>query len=203
MIRSSLQIGEFLRNLSFVMLNVTLWEYDGVCGFNKKENDNMKDFVAIDFETANYHPTSICSVGVAIVRNGEIVQKFYRLVKPYPNEYSWHCQQVHGLSDKDTCCAPLFPEVWAEIAPWIQGLQLVAHNKSFDESRLKACFAHYGMPYEYAPFLCTCQTAKKVFPHLEDHKLPTVSAHCGFELTNHHHALADAEACAVLGIKVL
>ena len=30
----------------------------------------MRDFAAIDFETANNERTSVCSVGVVIVRNG-------------------------------------------------------------------------------------------------------------------------------------
>ena len=32
----------------------------------------MKDFAAIDFETANEQRTSVCSVGVVIVRDGEM-----------------------------------------------------------------------------------------------------------------------------------
>ena len=47
----------------------------------------MKDFVAIDFETANYEPTSICSVGLVVVRGGEITQRMHRLVCPEPNRY--------------------------------------------------------------------------------------------------------------------
>lgn len=31
----------------------------------------MKDFAAIDFETANGKRTSVCSVGIVIVRNGK------------------------------------------------------------------------------------------------------------------------------------
>ena len=31
----------------------------------------MKDFAAIDFETANGKRTSVCSVGVVIIRNGQ------------------------------------------------------------------------------------------------------------------------------------
>ena len=34
----------------------------------------MKNFAAIDFETANKEYTSVCSVGVVIVRDGEIVE---------------------------------------------------------------------------------------------------------------------------------
>ena len=40
----------------------------------------MRDFAAIDFETANNERTSICSVGVVIVRDGEIVDTFYSLI---------------------------------------------------------------------------------------------------------------------------
>ena len=42
----------------------------------------MRDFVAIDFETANGSRSSVCSVGVVIVRDGEIVDKFYSLIRP-------------------------------------------------------------------------------------------------------------------------
>ena len=48
----------------------------------------MKDFAAIDFETANGKRTSVCSVGVVIVRNGKIVKKIYRLIRPCPNYYA-------------------------------------------------------------------------------------------------------------------
>ena len=40
----------------------------------------MKDFAAIDFETANNECSSVCSVGVVIVRGGEIVDSFYSLI---------------------------------------------------------------------------------------------------------------------------
>ena len=42
----------------------------------------MKDFAAIDFETANNERSSVCSVGIVIVRNGEIVDTFYSLIQP-------------------------------------------------------------------------------------------------------------------------
>ena len=31
---------------------------------------------------------------------------------------------------------------------------------------------------------------------LDNHRLPTVAAACGYDLDDHHHALADAVACA-------
>ena len=107
----------------------------------------MKDFAAIDFETANSERTSVCSVGIIIVRNGRIVDSFYSLIQPEPNYYSYWCQRVHGLGHEDTDDAPVFPLVWAQIEPLIEGLPLVAHNKAFDESCLKAVFRCYQMDY--------------------------------------------------------
>lgn len=47
----------------------------------------MKDFAAIDFETANHERSSVCSVGIVIVRNGEIVDSFYSLINPEPRKH--------------------------------------------------------------------------------------------------------------------
>ena len=86
----------------------------------------MKDFAAIDFETANNERSSVCSVGIVIVRNGEIVDTFYSLIQPEPNYYNYWCSQVHGLCHEDTDDAPVFPKVWAQIEPLIEGLPLVS-----------------------------------------------------------------------------
>lgn len=82
----------------------------------------MEDFAAIDFETANGERTSVCAVGVVIVRGGVVVDSFYSLIKPEPNYYNYWCSRVHGLSRADTDDAPIFPDVWAMIEPRIQGL---------------------------------------------------------------------------------
>ena len=55
----------------------------------------MRDFAAIDFETANNERTSVCSVGVVVVRDGEIVDTFYSLIQPEPNYYNYGCVVVY------------------------------------------------------------------------------------------------------------
>ena len=144
----------------------------------------MKDFAAIDFETANNERSSVCSVGIVIVRGGEIVDKFYSLIKPEPEYYNYWCSKVHGLCAADT------------------GLPLVAHNKAFDESCLKAVFRVYQMDYPDYEFYCTCVASRKVWPQ-GSHTLDIIAARCGYDLTKHHHALADAEACAAIAMEIL
>lgn len=156
----------------------------------------MEDFAAIDFETANRSMSSICSIGVVIMRNGTITERIYRLVKPLPNFYEYWNTRVHGLSRYHTDAADLFPEVWAEIAPKIDGLTLVAHNSQFDEGCLKEAFRVFDLPYPDFEFFCTYRASRRVWKHLPNHRLPTVAAYCGFNLDNHHNALADAEAAA-------
>ncbi len=164
----------------------------------------MKDFAAIDFETANECRSSVCSVGVVVVRGGEIVEKYYSLIRPEPEYYKWFCQRVHGLSEEETSEAPVFPHVWEKIAPMIEGLPLVAHNSSFDEGCLKEVFKVYQMDYPDYVFHDTCATSRKHFANsIDNHELQTVAAACGFNLENHHHALADAEACAHIAMKIL
>ena len=160
----------------------------------------MRNFAAIDFETANGSHSSVCSVGIVIVKNGEITDTYYSLIYPYPEYFTSFTTAVHGLTMDDVEDARTFPKVWEEIEPLIEGLPLVAH----DESCLKAAFAAYGMKYPGYKFFCTCRASRRHFgSRLPNHKLDTVAEACGYCLDNHHHALADAEACAKIAIEIL
>jgi len=163
----------------------------------------MTDFAAIDFEIANHYRSSICSIGIVIVRDRTITDKIYRLVRPEPEWYLWRFTQLHGLSAADTDNEKVFPFVWNDIAPKIEGLPLIAHNSPFDEGCLREAHLVYQMDYPDYEFHCTCKASRKKFGRLlPNHQLHTVAAHCGYDLINHHHALADAEACAVIALEV-
>ena len=163
----------------------------------------MEDFAAIDFETANNERSSVCSVGIVIVRQGKMVDSFYSLIHPEPEYYNPYCVAVHGITRQDTLDAPIFPEVWKKVEGLIAGLPLVAHNKSFDESCLKAVFRVYQMDYPDYVFYDTLWAARRTFPNARNHQLHTIAELCGYTLYNHHHALADAEACAWIACKIL
>ena len=164
----------------------------------------MNNFAAIDFETANECPSSVCSVGVVVVRDGVGADSFYSLIHPEPEYYQWFCKRVHGLCEEDTEDAPVFPEVWKRIVPIIGDLPLVAHNAAFDQGCLKAVFRVYRMDYPDYVFYDTLAASRRHFGQsLPNHQLHTVAAACGYNLIHHHHALADAEACAQIAIKIL
>lgn len=164
----------------------------------------LRNFNCIDFETANEQRTSVCSVGVVIVLNDIIVDSFYSLIHPEPEYYQWFCRQVHGLGPEDTEDAPVFPEVWEKIEPLLEGYPMVAHNSVFDEGCLKAVFRVYRMDYPDYIFHDTLAASRLHFGRaLPNHQLQTVASACGYDLTRHHHSLADAEACAWIARELL
>jgi DNA polymerase-3 subunit epsilon len=60
------------------------------------------------------------------------------------------------------------------------------------------------MDYPEFVFHDTLAASRKHFSNdLENHQLQTVAAACGYNLVDHHHALADAEACAWIAREIL
>lgn len=162
----------------------------------------MESFVAIDFETSNYRRTSICSVGMVFVENKKIVDRHYALIQPKPNFYVPDFVKIHGITYWDTLKADTFDVFWKNILPKVGHLPFVAHNKSFDFSCLKAVLMEYNLPELTNPFYCSLVQSRKVLPNLENYRLDTVSKYLGYDLKNHHNAIADAEACAYIAIKI-
>ena len=167
----------------------------------------MNSFVAIDFETANNHPTSICAVGAVKVVDGMIVDRLYRLVRPEPDFYfRYFTEKMHGIGPADTADAPTFDVIWDScLRAFIGDLPLVAHNKRFDEKCLTETCRCYRIDLEDNPFFCTLQAARKQIPkgYLKSYSLPYVCEALAIPFKDHHNALADAEACAKIAIVLL
>jgi DNA polymerase-3 subunit epsilon len=166
----------------------------------------MNNFVAVDVETANNHATSICAIGAVKVVDGCIVDRFYELVKPEPEYYfRFFTQNIHGISRADTENARTFDRIWADLRAFIGPLPLVAHNKKFDESCIKATCRCYGIDYHEPPFYCTLEKARTTIPRslCASFSLPHLANFFGIPFDNHHNALADAEACAKIAMALL
>lgn len=164
----------------------------------------MDSFVAIDVETANACPSSICAIGAVKVLDGIIVDRRYSLVRPEPDYYSWFCTRVHGLTDEDTWNAPSFGTVWAGLTDWLGELPLIAHNARFDSNCIREACGIYGLEPP-KPFLCTLAAARKSIPRslCASKSLDSLCQYFGITLKNHHNALDDAEACAKLAVVLL
>ena len=163
---------------------------------------HLSDFAAIDFEAANAAFTSACSMGLVIVHDGVITDRFYGLMKPVPNRYDWFNTKVHGIKKSDTDHAPTFPYLWNQVVDQVAGLPFVAHGMLFDQRVLHDLHQLYQIPYPDYEFYCTHVGSQQRVPELENHKLHTVAKHFGYEMKNHHNALDDAEACAIIAMNI-
>lgn len=156
------------------------------------------NFTAVDFETADRNH-EICEVGIVVVRNGVIVDKFQSLVQPPFNKYSEYNIGVHGITPDMTKDKPTFEELWPQIKHYFVDTTVVAHQKSTDENALRKNLRIYNLPEDgINEFLCTCTYYKKT----------GLEALCyGFDMPydpdRHHSALFDAECCAVFAIHML
>ena len=156
----------------------------------------MDRYIVFDTETPNSRNDSICSIGIAIVENGEIVQERYDLVDPEAR-FDVFNVELHGISPDMVRFEKNFPVLWEEIAPIMDSGVLVAHNASFDLGVLSELFQRYGIYRKPDAYVCTVQLGRKCIPDAPNHKLNTLCQLLDIPL-DHHNAASDARACAEL-----
>jgi len=153
------------------------------------------EFVAIDFETADYDPSSAISVGLVRFRGYEPAGEFYSLIRPPRLYVRPDFTEIHGLAAGDVRGAPSFARVWeGGMREFIGDSPLAAHNAPFDMRVLRAALARYGLPIPGLRYFCSLALARRAYPGLRSHALAALGAELGVSY-DAHHALADAGAC--------
>lgn len=165
-----------------------------------EEYDMIYDFIAIDFETASNRFHSACSLGLAFVKNGKVIDQKYYLIKP-PGKFVTYNIKIHGLTEKDVENAPTWPEVWPEINALTKNALLIAHSASFDISVLIACCSYYKLPLPHFQYIDSIDLFRAAYPTHQKASLDYCSHLLSIPLDNHHNAVEDATACAHVAIK--
>ena len=158
------------------------------------------NFIAIDFETANSNRSSICSVGIAIVKNGKLLGTEHIYVKPTPNYYDSFNICLHGICDSDLKNEKTFKQQWKDLKKYFHNKTIIAHNASFDCSVLRYTLYEAALAYPDLDYHCTLMLAKETLS-LANHTLADVSNHFKIKL-NHHNAESDAQAAAIIALKL-
>ena len=167
-------------------------------------------FVSFDFENLFPQRVTACSVGMVKYKNGEIVDKYYTLIRP-PFEYegkkgpalTW----IHGFTKEILKDARTFAEILPEMEEFIDGLPLVAHNACVEKACIHDCCAYYNIetsiPYE--DIMDTYLLSKAIEDKLGlpvcgpgTYSLNVVCQRFGVKELCHHHACDDAEMCGNL-----
>ncbi|PJI40168.1 3'-5' exonuclease [Ferrovibrio sp.] len=158
--------------------------------------------IALDFETASGTPGSICAIGLAWIKDGQVSHVAHRLVRPHDMRFLPSFIGIHGIYPYHVEHEPEFPAIWDELLPHLEAVPLLlAHNAPFDIGVLRAALRHYGQPWPTLSYLCTVKIARAAWPDLATgHGLSSVAAHLGLEL-RHHAADSDAAACAGIALR--
>lgn len=156
------------------------------------------DFIAVDFETANQDFDSACAIGIAAVRDFEIVDTYYSLINPH-TEFSPNNILVHGITPEDVRQAPSAYDVWREISRFFGNYAVLAHNAHFDMSVLKKSFQFLNqVEFKYIDTVSLCKEfvpGRKSLMHCADF--------LNIDLGHHHNALDDAETCAKVALSCI
>jgi len=151
----------------------------------------LKDYmyVVIDLETTGVTRFDrVCEIGMTKVIKNRIVDKFETLINP---QVAITNTFFHGIEDWMVDGAPVFKDVAWQVAEFIKGAVLIAHNAPFDMrfmryelQRLGTDLSHYA--------LCTLKLARRLHPEFPYHRLDYLLGE--YDLVNEwpHRAGTDA-----------
>jgi DNA polymerase-3 subunit epsilon len=156
--------------------------------------EKTNKFVAIDFEYLyqNRYDTP-CSVGLVKVINGVVVSKCYTLI--YQPLLDAQLAPNNSITPEMAAEAPTYGKVYAQMVDFIDGLPLLAHNAGTERKILEETPYPINLPrLADMPFIDTCTaTGQRGLAELcDEYSIPL----------DHHNALSDAEATAVLYVKL-
>ena len=99
------------------------------------------EFVAIDVETANADMASICQIGLAKFKDGQLVAEWSSLIDP-EDYFDFINIDIHGITEEDVVGAPTFSEVVDELSNFLSGSVCVSHTH-FDRVSLSRTLGKY------------------------------------------------------------
>lgn len=178
--------------------------------------EKVNAFASIDFETIqavatdgkkyNHLPVS---VGIVKVINGTIVQKFHSLIKP-PVEGEW-VGVKSGITDNDCMHAPSYEVLFPIINELLGCYQLVSYGHGTEKSVLNEMEKFYHLEHRCLfKNQIICSGGEQFIDPLEilksrgekNNSLGNACERYGIHLDNAHNSLSDAEATALLLLKL-
>ena len=80
------------------------------------------NFVAIDFETANEKLSSSCAIGIAVVKDGKVIETKHFLIQPPDLNFNLINYTIHGITKEDVKDKPKFGDLWESIKAYFNGV---------------------------------------------------------------------------------
>lgn len=160
-------------------------------------------FAVLDFETTGSTAADrIIQVGLFIINNNEITDRYTSLVNPgisIPSSIT----VLTGIDDEMVRSSPGIDSVIAEMVPLLQDAVLVGHNTAFDLSFLQRALDECGYFAFDGRVLDTMDALRILYPGLSSLQLNMVSHTFGIKHDRPHQADSDAEATAFIWLQCM
>jgi DNA polymerase-3 subunit epsilon len=119
------------------------------------------DFIAIDLETANPNPWSICQIGVAEFVNGALTQQWMTYIDPQ-ERFNPDNIAVHGITEAAIRGWPRLPEVSERLRETLGGRIVVSHSQ-FDRVALERAFDRHEIQRLNCSWLDSTMVARRAW----------------------------------------
>lgn len=163
-----------------------------------------KTFVVVDLETTGQSVAKggrIIQIGMTFIKNRRIIDHFESFVNP-GQAIDRNIQQLTHISEKDVRNAPYFEEIAPTLKNLLQDTVLIAHNINFDYPYLNDELSRTGFPELDNPAIDTVQLAQILLPTAPGYRLLDLTTFLNITLNNAHRANADAQATALLFLRL-
>ncbi|GIP32429.1 ATP-dependent DNA helicase DinG [Paenibacillus sp. J2TS4] len=160
-------------------------------------------YAVLDFETTGGQATDeIIQVGLVIIENDVITERYSSLVKP-TIPIPPFITSLTGIGEEDVKSAPSLEDVMMDMQRLLYDSALVAHNAGFDAAFLQRALDTCGyMPFS-GPVLDTIDLLTILYPSLTSLQLSNVSQELDIPHERPHQADSDAEATAQIWLRCL
>ncbi len=162
-------------------------------------------YAVVDVETTGTSAERgdrITEVAVVVLTGGEVVRRFSTLVNP-ERSIPPMITALTRITWEMVRDAPRFVDICAELLDVLSGNVFVAHNAAFDWRFVSTEVARATGRRLESRRLCTVRLARKVLPHLPSRRLDSLAHHYGVEIADRHRALGDADATALILLRLL
>lgn len=154
------------------------------------------NFTAIDVETANPDFSSICQVGLAVVRDGEVREVITEIINP-EDYFAPINMSIHGITEVHVVGKPTFQEFFPVMERVVEKYPLVSHTL-FDRTAVSQACEKCGCPPARNPWLDSAIVARRCWPDQfgsSGYGLKNIAKVFSIEF-RHHDAGEDARVAA-------
>lgn len=163
----------------------------------------VRDFIALDVETANADFGSICSIGLVHFKSGEVFKSLTILVNP-EDHFDEINISIHGIRPEQVAGSPTMREVFPVISQALVDTAVI-HHSPFDKTAISRAASKYGLGTLPCVWLDTVQVSRRTWSQFAGnggYGLANLAKNFGIDF-RHHDAAEDARAAGLIMLRAV